>query len=227
MAISSANVSVETVTELRTVNGAFPNETCIGIIAGQATKFDGLGGIYFFSTSSTATDDGFLVVKPDSISNPANPGRWLRTALLQADYTQATGTSPEYVKNKPTLFSFAPTISSVAAGARNFNQAYQISTTRYAEAKMSAQAACTLNLTTGTSAEIFMEWSADGSTGWTLAGKLAGANTGSLTIGLNSTQISGGQLNTMLQPGYYWRMRTNNVTGTPTYTFNGGQEVLY
>lgn len=121
----------------------------------------------------------------------------------------------------------SPVITSVATGARNFNQAYQVSTTKYVDVRVCAQVSCNLSLSGGQSGQVFLEYSADGSTNWTLAALVPASNTGTLTIGLNTTQISGGQASIILPPSYYWRMRTNNVTGTPTYTFTGGTETVY
>lgn len=113
------------------------------------------------------------------------------------------------------------------SSSRSFNFAYQLSASRWSQLWVSATISCSLSLTSGQSGEVFLEYSADGSTNWTLCGKISGSNTGTLTIGLNTTQLSGSQLSILLPPGYYWRMRTNNVTGTPTYTLHGGSKIIY
>src|SRR6185437_3396256 len=115
----------------------------------------------------------------------------------------------------------------IASGARNFNQAYQVSTTSQSHISVSPQLSCSLSLSGGTSGTIVLEISANGSTGWIFQGEISGSNTGTLTIGLNTTQITGGQMTADLPAGYYWRLTTTNVTGTPTYTFNGGYYTTY
>lgn len=119
-----------------------------------------------------------------------------------------------------------PTI--IASGGRNFNQAYQISSTRPSQISISAQISCNLSLTGGQAGTIQMQISADGSTNWLTIGTITASSTGTLTIGLNTTQISGSQLvYNELPTGYYWRATTTNTTGTPTFTFNGGYQVVY
>lgn len=148
-------------------------------------------------------------------------------------YSQITGLATvahtgDYndLSNKPSTGAVS-NISSVASGTRNFNQAYQVSTTKYTDVRLSTQISCNLSLSGGQSGQIFLEYSSNGTTGWTFGGEITGSSTGTLTIGLNTTQISGNQISVILPPSYYWRLRTNNVTGTPTYAFLGGLEITY
>lgn len=203
-----------------------PGDGELDILLGENSIGDMPFSIWQYDASSAATDDfANGVVKPTA---QGGNGRWLRRGYynVQGNWNESTSSEQDYIQNKPTILG-TPTVTSVAAGARNFNQAYQVSTTVYVDVRMCASITCTLSLTSGTSGEVFLEYSADGSTNWTLAGKLAGSNTGILTVGLNTSQITGGQLGCVLPPGYYWRMRTNNVTGTPTYAFTGGSETTY
>lgn len=119
-----------------------------------------------------------------------------------------------------------PTV--LSSGSRNFNQAYQISASDYSAISVSVQISCNLSLTGGQAGNIQLQISANGSSGWITVSQLTASNTGTLTIGLNTTQVSGGQLvYEGLPAGYYWRILTTNTTGTPTYTFNGGFEKVY
>lgn len=52
-----------------------------------------------------------------------------------------------------------------------------------------------------------------------------GQNIG-LALALASTQTLAGQLSGMIPAGYYAKIRSINNSGTPTYTYNSGQEVL-
>lgn len=119
----------------------------------------------------------------------------------------------------------APT--AIASGAKSFNTAYQVSSTNASNISVSPQITCALSLTGGASGIITLDISPNGTSGWITVGTLPGSNTGTLTIGLATSQISGGQLSYDLPIGYYYRMTTNNVTGTPTYTFNGGAYKIY
>lgn len=118
-----------------------------------------------------------------------------------------------------------PTV--ISSGARNFNQAYQISYTRPAKISVSTTVTCALSLAGGQAGNIQLQISANGTSGWITVGQITGSNTGTLTIGLNTSQASGGQMDVDLPVGYYWRIITNNTTGTPAYTFDGGYEIIY
>lgn len=131
-------------------------------------------------------------------------------------------------KGRITVGANTPSPSIISLGARNFNQAYQISSIRPSQISISVQISCNLSLSGGQEGNIKLQISADGSTNWLTVGMLTGSNTGSLSVGLNTTQISGGQLvYNELPLGYYWKALTTNVTGSPTYTFNGGYEIVY
>lgn len=131
-------------------------------------------------------------------------------------------------KGRVTAAANAPLPTTIASGGRNFNQAYQISSTRPTTISVSVQISCNLSLTGGQAGNIQLQISANGTSGWTTVAQLTASNTGTLTIGLNTTQISGGQLvYEGLPAGYYWRLVTTNTTGTPTYTFNGGFEKTF
>lgn len=137
------------------------------------------------------------------------------------------GTFTVDTKGRITASTTMGAASAISSGGRNFNQAYQISSTRYTAISVSPQVSCSLSLTGGQAGEAILEISANGSSGWIYCGQVSASNTGTLTIGLNTVQISGGELRQNLPPGYYWRLRTNNTTGTPTFTFNGGNEITY
>lgn len=114
----------------------------------------------------------------------------------------------------------------IASGSKSFNTAYQVSATNDAYLTVSPQISCNLSLSGGQAGTITLEISANGTSGWILMGVVSGSNTGTLTIGLNTTQVSGAPMFAYIPAGYYYRMTTNNTTGSPTYTFNGGNYTL-
>lgn len=131
-------------------------------------------------------------------------------------------------KGRVTSAGNAPVPTIIASGARNFNQAYQISSTRPTTISVSVQISCNLSLTGGQAGNVQLQISPNGSTGWLTVAQFTASNTGTLTIGLNTTQISGGQLVFEdLPAGYYWQLVTTNTTGTPTYNFNGGYQKVF
>lgn len=168
--------------------------------------------------------------------NATNPSSYItQSGARTAISLTTTGTSGAATYNNSTgvlnvpvyAYTFSPSVTSIASGARNFNTAYQVSATNPSEIKVSSQISASLSLSGGQGGEVYLEYSANGSTGWTLGGMISGSNTGALTIGLSTVQVTGGMLSVWLPTGYYWRLRTNNTTGTPTYTFTGGTQTIF
>ncbi len=108
----------------------------------------------------------------------------------------------------------------------SFGTAVQLSTTQDGRVNASCNISCTMSLTSGQEGKISLEISPNGSTGWTTIGEGSASNSGSLTIGLNLTQKNPVNISGDIPAGYYYRLSTSNVTGTPTFTFNRAQEVL-
>lgn len=120
----------------------------------------------------------------------------------------------------PTLPAYAQ--SSVA---RSLNSVFIPSATRNTLVNYSVDISATLSLAAGQTGTVFLEISADGSTGWTEISRFSNGNTGTLTIGLNITQTATGTLTGTVPAGYSVRLRTAS-SGTPTYTYRSGQETL-
>lgn len=57
-------------------------QTLIIVVEGAITVGDQLGGLFYWSSSSTASDDGSLVLKPTSVTGP---GRYLRLVLPETN----------------------------------------------------------------------------------------------------------------------------------------------
>ncbi len=169
---------------------------------------------FFWITGTPNSLSGYGITDAVSTGGSYSNPSWI-TSLAWSKITGAPG------------FLAINTVTSTASGARNFNQAYQVSSTKYVDIRVSASISNSLTLSGGSSGEVYLEYSADGSTGWALAGRAANASTGTVVVGISTTAIGGGQMGVILPPGYYWRLRTNNVSGTPTYTFTGGVEILY
>lgn len=126
------------------------------------------------------------------------------------------------------LFSTDSEAFAFANPTRTLNSAFQISTARAAQVSYAVDIACALSLTTGQSGTVFLEYADDSgfTTNVVSVNQFSNANTGSLTIGLNLTQTLTGTLSGMIPEGKYVRLRTANVTSTPTFTYRTGQEVL-
>lgn len=108
------------------------------------------------------------------------------------------------------------------------NTSRQASTAQDASVSATVDITTTLSLTGGTTGKVELKY-ADDSAFTTNVKTVQGytnSNTGSLTIGLNISQIGTASLKGMIPAAKYYRLVTTNVTGTPTYGTPVIQEVL-
>jgi hypothetical protein len=77
-------------------------QTLVIDVEGGALVNDGNGGIFYWSSASTATDDGALVIKPTAILS-ANPGRYLRQTNLYGSTGSFTLTANVGFTTTPTM----------------------------------------------------------------------------------------------------------------------------
>jgi len=126
------------------------------------------------------------------------------------------------------LITSAVPTRSQAPASRSLNSGFQINASRDALVNYSVDIATTLSLTTGQAGTVFLEIASD--SGFTTdlqeLGRFVNGNTGTLAIGLSLSQNVSGNLRGYVSAAYYVRLRTSNDTGTPTFTYRTGQEVL-
>lgn len=117
------------------------------------------------------------------------------------------------------------TIQTVAAAANGF----QLSTTKDAIVNYAATIVTAATLAAGAVGSIVLEvCSTNSSTAgnWQEIGRLTNGQVFSLALAIGCTQTVAGSIGGIVPAGYYARLRSINTTGTPTYTYNSGQEVL-
>lgn len=151
----------------------------------------------------------------------------LRAAALVAigDFTTTAG----YTITHPIWpFALSTANRSFANPTRSLNTAFLVSSTRDAQVSYTGQTSNSLSLSGGTQGTDYLEYADD--SGFTTSvveiGRAVSSNTGSLTIGLNTVQISSWNLSGIVPTGKYARVRSQNNTGTPTHTLLKAQEVL-
>lgn len=71
--MASCMASYDTIPDLRTKTDL--SSPCIVAVLGSTSAYDGFGGLYSYEEDITTTDDGVVIIKPNSISG-ALPGRW-------------------------------------------------------------------------------------------------------------------------------------------------------
>lgn len=145
-------------------------------------------------------------------------------AALDAKLTTPTGSTSQVVLGNGTLGTLpvVPT-RSFANPARSLNTAFQISSTRDAWVGYSVNISVTSALLAGQEGRVHLEYADD--SGFT-TNVVTVASTVNATSGvLNLTNIGPGSVTGWIPAAKYARIRTENVTGTPTYALTRTQEV--
>lgn len=112
--------------------------------------------------------------------------------------------------------------------SRAVNTAYQPSTTRDTEVHASVDVTTTLSLSGGTTGKVTLQYADDSgfTTNVVSVQQYTNGNTGTLTLGLNISQIGTADLSGIIPAGKYYRLLTTNTTGTPTFGTPVVSEVL-
>lgn len=193
------------------------------IVSGN--QFVGVG--FFDTTTSPATCidvQNLQLNMADAAGTTA-----LATAAVAAINTYAT--SQGYSLSDgiwPVFNSTDAVVRAFSTPARAVNTAYQPSVTRDTMVNASVSITATISLTTGQTGVVSLQY-ADNNTFTTnlvTVQSFSNGNTGSLTIGLNLSQIATAALTGIVPAGKYYRLLTTNTTGTPTYGTPVVQEVL-
>lgn len=140
-----------------------------------------------------------------------------------------TDNSYLYSLNAQTIPQFVPILArSQSSVSKSLNTVYQISSSKDCLVNYSVGISCTMNISGGQRGTIYLEIASN--SGFTMnvqeVCRFSNGNTGTLTIGLSLVQQVSGVLSGYIPQGYYLRLRTENNTGSPTFSYNSGQEVL-
>jgi hypothetical protein len=122
----------------------------------------------------------------------------------------------------------AGTNRSQATAARALNSAFQINATRDAWVTYSVQITVTASIAGGQNGDVVLEIASDsGFTANVQTLAISGlGQTYTLAIALQGIQPQTGVVTGYVPAGYYTRLRTVNNTGTPSFSYRAGQEVL-
>lgn len=163
-----------------------------------------------------------------------------QTAATISDFTEAAqdaigaAVTSEFVYNdaantlglRAQSFNNAPGRSVVTGtGATGF----QVSATRNAVVNYSVTIATSSTLTGSTNGYVVLEIASTNSAtagDWVEIGRTPSGQSNTLVVGITLNQTGGGQVGGIVPAGYYAKLRSVNVSGTPTYTYNSGQEIL-
>lgn len=166
---------------------------------------------------------------PNNVFTDANDMISYYTSTGLTDVCNSVTNSQSINTYTPGVLQYAGTSTSYASPSRSLNSTYQNNNYRNLFVTSTVDIACSLSLTGGQTGTVVLEYADD--SGFTTNTKTiqstVNGNTGTLTIGLAITQTSSASLTGMVPPQKYYRWRTVNNTGTPTFTFRSAQEVLF
>lgn len=117
---------------------------------------------------------------------------------------------------------------SFAYQTRSLNTCFQISSTRDALVSYAVEIVTVSTLISGQAGTVFMEVFTNSgcTTGTQEVMRFSNGNIQSLGLSVTMTQTVTGTLSGVVPSGSWVKLRTNNDTGTPTFTARPGQEVL-
>lgn len=126
-------------------------------------------------------------------------------------------------------------LMSPITGTRSFsNPSLAVNTSRQASATQDALVNASVDITSalslsgGASGKVSLQYADNTgfSTNVVTVQSFTNSNTGTLTIGINTSQVETASLTGIVPAGKFYRLVTTNVTGTPTYGTPVIQEVL-
>lgn len=196
---------------------------------GQITEWTASTSI----TTSWANISGKPTI-PSLVSQLANDSGFVAQAGARSAISlTTTGTSGAATYNSSTGVLNIPIYGSGASRSfanpsRSLNSSFQISSTRDCLVSYSVDISTSATLLGGQTGTVFLEYADDSgfTTNVVEVGRTVNGNTVSLAIAITVTQNVTGTLSGVIPAGKYVRIRTDNTTGSPSFTFRKAQEVL-
>lgn len=167
-------------------------------------------------------------IQPEDLATIATTGSYndlddkpsIPDPQIQSDWNQTDNQALDYIKNKPTY--------SQSTASRSLNSIFRPSTTRNSFVTYSVRINCTASLSGGQEGQVHLEISStsDFSSDVTNIATIGNRNAVSLAIALTANQDVIQNIVGTIPSGYYVRLRTQQVTGSPTFSYVRGQESL-
>lgn len=149
------------------------------------------------------------------------------SSQVQSDWLEAVTSSPDYILNKPPARSSSSATRSLVTTTASTG--FQPSSTRDVLGSYSVMVSTTATIAGSATGTVFLEVAATNSTtpsAWTELSRLTNGQALSLAVTLQSVQTTAGILFGFIPAGYYARLRTQNVSGTPSFSYSSGSETF-
>lgn len=173
-----------------------------------------------------------ILNKPTNVSAFTNDASYVNNVALAAGlatkYNIPTGTTAEYIRGDGSIATLPVQTYNQSAQTRTLNTIYQVSATRPALVNYSVRIVTTASIGGNQDGDVILEIASNAgfTTNVQTVSITQNAQAITLAVVLNSVQTQTGLLSGFVPAGYYVRLRTVNNTGTPTFTYRAGQEVL-
>lgn len=133
-----------------------------------------------------------------------------------------------------TLMGLTTAVRTAATSTRSLvtstgASGFQVSSTKGTEAQYNVTIGVTATIGAGAQGTIALEIAATNSataSDWSEIGRCTNGQTITLAVVLQSVQTIGCQVSGYVPPGYYAKLRSITTSGTPTFAYNSGQEVI-
>lgn len=183
---------------------------------GSVTSFNGRTGAVSPASGDYAAGDitGLTEAAQDAVG-----------AALSSEFVYNDGANTIGLRARSFNNTASHSIVTTAAAANGF----QLSTTRDATVNYSVTIISTATIAGSATGYVALEIASTNSTtagDWVEIGRTPNGQAVSLAVVLQSVSTGGGQVGGMVPAGYYARLRSVNTAGTPSYSYNSGQEVL-
>lgn len=186
------------------------------------------------STSTEQADVIYLQEQLDILGSPFNlaalMGNNASTSPYVASSTQNGFMSASMLVKLNSLSTSTPAFSTPTRTivTSTGSAGTQLSTTRNTDAHYNITIATTASIGGSAAGTVVLEIAPTNSatpSDWVEIARCTNSQAISLALALQSVQTVGCELNGMIPSGYYEKIRSINTSGTPTFTYNSGQEI--
>lgn len=197
-------------------------------VAGLADGTNQSGVGFSIYSGTDYVTDGFKLFSFSGVTDSVGYHTAAEAAILQYGSDNSLGiTAEDIIWGYLPVDSQAPATHSFTTGTGATG--FQVSASHDSEVRYNVTIATTATIAGGADGTVVLEMAPTNSAtagDWVEVGRFRNGQAISLALTLQSIQTTASQLTAFVPKGYYLKLRTINNVGTPTYTYNSGQEVL-